>query len=48
MSDPQDGKFVIDPATGLIPPWFATHPNYGEVLCHAVQSTLQFQDKALF
>jgi Zinc knuckle len=48
MSDPQDGEFVIDPATGLIPPWFATRPDYGEVLCHAVQSTLQFQDKALF
>jgi hypothetical protein len=48
MSDPQDGKFIVDPATGLIPPCFATRPDYyGKVLCHAIQSTLQFQAQAL-
>jgi Zinc knuckle len=48
MSNPQDGESIVDPDTSLIPPWFATRPDYGEVLYHAVQSTLQFQDKALF
>jgi hypothetical protein len=47
-ADPQDDHFIVDPRTGLLPPWTAPRPDYGVVLCHPISSRLQFQDKVLF
>jgi hypothetical protein len=38
----------VDPCTGLIRPWFADHPDRGNVLCHPVAAVYHFQDRDLF
>jgi hypothetical protein len=39
---------VIDDSTGLIPPWFASRPDYGSILNHPVANEVWFMDWSLF
>jgi hypothetical protein len=39
---------VIDDSTGLIPPWFASRPDYGSILNHPVANEVRFMDRSLF
>lgn len=46
--DPQALDLVIDNDTGLIPPWFASRPDYGRILNHPVPNEVRFMDRSLY